>query len=432
MNNFNKHDGNCALSAADLFMDQLVQDDIIGSTTEAINPINSLQGTRVIEFLVKGNDDFIDLHQTELQLKVRIKNTDNSNLAAAAAVATINYPLATLFEHVDVYLNNDLVSNTSNYGYKAYMETLLTYSTNATETWLQASGYYKDKHDKLNVLADDNTGFKARRDLLETSKTVELIGKIHSELFTQDRLLLNHVDLKLVFTRHNDDFCLMSAADGAYKIEIVDAWLNIRRNTLSSHKANQMESLLQKQDARYFVPRVQVKAYTFARGLRNIHVRNSATGRDIPNRIAVGLVSNAAYNGNKAQNPFNFQHFNMTSADILVDSKSVFGKALSSNFANGQYLQPFMSMHSAMGFIYKDDGCSINRDEYPDGFTFVCADLSHTKCDGQYEDPVRSGNLDIEFTFSAALAATTTVIIFMQYNNTISINSSRRAVTNFA
>ncbi|MEE8289663.1 MAG: hypothetical protein V3R25_09650, partial [Nitrosomonadaceae bacterium] len=207
--------------------------------------------------------------------------------------------------------------------------------------------------------------------------------------FNQERLLLNHVDLKVVFTRYADDFCLM-------------------------------------------VARVQVKTYTFAQGLQNINVRNSITGRDIPNRVVVAMVSNTAYIGSKPLNPFNFKHYNMISADITVDSKSVFGKPLTLDIASGQYMQAYWTSMSGLGYNFRDDGCYLTRNEFDNGNFFICADLSSTLCNGQYDDPVQSGNLDIDLKFSAALPETVNVIVYMEFSNTISINSSRRAVKNFA
>ena len=138
MNNFNRHEANCSLSSVGLFEDRLRQEDVIGGSWEKINPINSQDGTRVIEFLVKGNEDFIDMHNCYIQLKIRVQNTDGTDLADDKEIGWINYPIAALFDHVDVYLNNDLVSNTSNYGYKGYLEALLTYSDVAKKSWLQA------------------------------------------------------------------------------------------------------------------------------------------------------------------------------------------------------------------------------------------------------------------------------------------------------
>ena len=113
----------------------------------------------------------------------------------------------------------------------------------------------------------------------------------------------------------------MTAAAEEVKIELIDAWLMIRRNTLSSHKMIEIESTLLKRDVNYFIPPVEVKTFTYPRGLQDIQVRNSITGSDLPNRIVVAMVSNAAYNGSKMLNPFNFKHHNMVSAYITVDSK---------------------------------------------------------------------------------------------------------------
>lgn len=445
MNNFNDHDGNCGISALSLFSGRNVQDQVIQFILEIIHPVNSLTGTQVIEFVVAGNENFIDMHTVELLLKVRIKNIDNSNLTAVATavptaepptpaagqIALINYPIASLFQHVDVFLNNDLVSNTSNYGIKAYLETICNFGHDASKSWLQAGGYYKDTHNQMNTLSDDNKGFKSRRDLLAESRTLELCGKIHSELFNQDSLLLNHVDLRIVFTRHSDTFCLHASANDNVKIELMDAWIKLNRSVVTAQVSNKVESLLQKQDIRYFVDRGVVKSYTFAPGRRDINVRNSVTSRDVPTKIIVFMVSNTAFNGSKAENPFNFQHFNMTSADITIDSQSVYAKPLVGDFATGQYLQFFNTISSGMGYKYADAGCMINRTEYPHGFTFVCADLTATQCNAQYEDPTRSGILDIALKFSQPLAVTVNVIVYMQFNNTISINASRRAVTDF-
>ena len=97
MNNFNRHEANCSLSSAGLFEDRLRQEDVIAGYWEKINPINSSDRTQVMEFLVKGNDDFIDLHNCYIQLKIRVKTTDGTNLAENKEIGCINYPIAALF-----------------------------------------------------------------------------------------------------------------------------------------------------------------------------------------------------------------------------------------------------------------------------------------------------------------------------------------------
>ena len=107
--------------------------------------------------------------------------------------------------------------------------------------------------------------FKDRRAFLKESKSVELFSKIHCDLFNQERMLVNGVDLKLVMTRSTDQFCLMTTDADDYKIEIEEAFLMVRRNKLADHKFIEMQSNIAKQDAKYFVPHVEIKnVYVFS------------------------------------------------------------------------------------------------------------------------------------------------------------------------
>ena len=109
MNNFNRHEENFSLASVRLFEDRLRQEDLVAGYWEQINLINSLDGTQVMEFLVKGNDNFIYLHNCYIQLKIRVTNTDGTNLVDDKEIGCINYPVTALFEHVEVYLNNFIV-----------------------------------------------------------------------------------------------------------------------------------------------------------------------------------------------------------------------------------------------------------------------------------------------------------------------------------
>ena len=49
--------------------------------------------------------------------------------------------------------------------------------------------------------------------------------------------------------------------------------------------------MLQKHDAKYCIPRIDVKSFTYAQGPQNVSIRNSVSGWDIPIRIVIGIVS---------------------------------------------------------------------------------------------------------------------------------------------
>ena len=102
------------------------------------------------------------------------------------------------------------------------------------------------------------------------------------------------------------------------------------------------------------------------------------------------------------------------------------------NMTNGQHMQPYWSTMSALGYQFRDDGCYISRNEFNNGYFIICADLSPTLCNGQYDDPMQSGNLEISLKFAAATPETINVIVYLEFNNTISINSARKAVKDYA
>ena len=144
--------------------------------------------------------------------------------------------------------------------------------------------------------------------------------------------------MKLVFTRNTDAFCLLAANDANVKIEIEEVSLYVRRAKLADHKFTEINNTINKHDAKYFIPRVRVKAFTCAAGQRNVEIRNQLSAPDLPTRIVVGMVSNNAYSGQNALNPFKFHHYNISSVNITVDSKCVFAKPLSLNSTAGNFL----------------------------------------------------------------------------------------------
>ena len=67
-----------------------------------------------------------------------------------------------------------------------------------------------------------NLGWRYRAALTNASNVVELL---HSDIFFQEKLMLNGVDIKIRMTRSKDEFCLMRHDALAYKVNILSASL---------------------------------------------------------------------------------------------------------------------------------------------------------------------------------------------------------------
>ena len=82
-----------------------------------------------------------------------------------------------------------MTSSNNTYAYRAYIETLLSYGTTAKQSQLTSQFYYKDEisameeNNPYNAAAGANKGFVARSAHTIRSRTFDIIGGIHSDLF---------------------------------------------------------------------------------------------------------------------------------------------------------------------------------------------------------------------------------------------------------
>ena len=129
-----------------------------------------------IEFLIPGSgDDYLDLANTMLHVQVKVTRANGDDLDLADPVGSVNNWLHSLFSQVDVYLNGTLVTpSTNTYAYRAYIETLLSYGTDAKDTQLTGQLWHKDTATSMDAVeivdgAASNAGFVAREHRTESS-----------------------------------------------------------------------------------------------------------------------------------------------------------------------------------------------------------------------------------------------------------------------
>ena len=60
-----------------------------------------------------------------------------------------------------------------------------------------------------------NLGYTKRKGLAAESKKIDILGKIHFDLLSQNRYLFKGVEVRLRLIRSNDFFCLHGTADQA-------------------------------------------------------------------------------------------------------------------------------------------------------------------------------------------------------------------------
>ena len=124
-----------------------------------------------------------------------------------------------------------LTPSTNTYAYRAYIETLLSYGTEATVTQLTSQLWHKDMATRMDAVemtdgAAANARFVARRANIVRSRVVDRMDRLHVDLFLQDTFLINGVDIKIRLVRRKSAFALMAGGvNPNYKINIINATL---------------------------------------------------------------------------------------------------------------------------------------------------------------------------------------------------------------
>ncbi|GBM31278.1 hypothetical protein AVEN_91280-1 [Araneus ventricosus] len=217
-----------------------------------------------LNFIFSG-DEYLDLIQTLLYVQAKILKADGSSIlkeiktgdndSPETQIGPVNLFLHSLFSQVDVSLNDRLVSNSSNtYPYRSFIETLLNHCFDNKTSQLTSEMFYKDS---------DN-GLEKRSKFFKSSATVDMIGGLHSDLFYQERLLLNLVDLKIKLIRSKPEFCLQG--EEGHKVVLEKISLFVRKVRVSPGVILGHVNALEKETTKYPINGVLCKVYSVPQG----------------------------------------------------------------------------------------------------------------------------------------------------------------------
>ncbi|XP_035231361.1 uncharacterized protein F54H12.2-like [Stegodyphus dumicola] len=297
------------------------------------HPLSNASDGGPIEFHVSGTrEDYLDLSQTQLFLKVKVVISDGSLLKDG--------------EKVDVTLNERLISSSNNtYPYRAILEKLLNHNYDEKTSQLSAELFFKDTAGKMNVFdpsdPNPNEGFTKRADFIKKSETVDMIGRLHVDLFHQERLMLNLVDLKLKLIRSKLEFCLMG--ENSYKILIQHASLFVRKVRVNPAVTLAHAKSLEKTSAKYPINRVLCKIYSIPQGNMSF-VQDNVFAGQMPKRLVLAFVDNEALNGTYKKSRFEFKHYHINFISVYMDGQPVPYQPLEPNFENNAFIRAYQSL----------------------------------------------------------------------------------------
>ncbi|XP_070157987.1 uncharacterized protein F54H12.2-like [Polyergus mexicanus] len=222
-----------------------------------------------------------------------------------------------------------------------------------------------------------NSALVRRARYIHGGRTLDLVGHLHCDVFNQDKILINGVEVHLRLVRSKDSFCLMDSNGSSSKIHILDASLLVRRVKISAGLLLAHARMLSKVTAKYPLTRVEVKTFTIHSGVMGESLDNVILDQ-LPKRIIVGFVNNKAFNGDRKLNPFNFNNYGINFFSLYVDGMQIPSTPLQPVFSPEKplYIKAYQTLFTGTGIHLLNEENSISKDDYSKGYTLFAFDLT--------------------------------------------------------
>ena len=171
--------------------------------------------------------------------------------------------------------------------------------------------------------------------------------------------------------------------------------------------------------------RTTPEVFTVPRGQQSEYIDNAFLG-EIPKRIAICMMDNDSYNRKYKNNPFNFQHYNLTQIGISVNGEEIPFKPMKFSFVTA-----YNNSSSATGKLHGNSGSIIKRENYSEGYTIIVADLTPFEI-GDNFDMKAEGTLSIDLVFKSPLAATMNELVYAEYDNVIETDNNCNVIKDWS
>ncbi len=386
-------------------------------------PKNPIDSTGPILFEVPPVPHFINVASNTLQLKLRILKANGTNLAAVDKVSPINYILNTLWQQIRLFVSSKLLWDSGNlFAYKAIFESNLGFSKAEKETYLSSALYYNDTGNDLSQ------GGKDVATLFDLSAEVVVIGSLHIDVLSQNRLWPPRVGFSIELFRNSNAFLLRTPAGSQdeFKLEILEAKMQFTMvETLPSLNIAFERTLAKVAGCKYPIRRSEIKILHLEQGRYDLVMSQLHSGV-LPRRVIVAFVSSEAFHGSFRYNPFNMFHFNLSYIELVAGGRHYPPTPLEMNFEKKEFIHVY---HLLNRTVKNDSGipCGITRDDFINGNMFVCFDLTpDNSASDQHFNVVNAGVLELMAKFKSPLTAALKVLCYLEFDSILTLNSQRQ------
>lgn len=397
-----------------------------------ILPLSTVTQDGPYLFRMFSDNLWTDLSRLYLYLDVSIqKQTDKGWVKIDATDDKLTGPIQALgqtFIHqlkVSV-ANSEVYDSSTVYAYKAYMTAELSHSSNAKANFMAAGGYQPTTaHDSTT-----DAGFVARCAQFAGGRRVQLLSRLDFDLGNQELFLLNQIDVCFTIYRAKNEFLLQALGAGPhdYRLYVHDIKLYAKMIDVQPSLNLSIFKALEKQPATYAVRRTEVRTCFISVGRTEIN--HNVFSSTIPRRLTIGLVANAAFNGDLALSPFNFKPYGVREISVQAGGLIYPVVPYRLNFTDDHYVRAYVDMYEALGCANADHSCDISMQQFKAGWCFFIIPLTSTLDDSCGFELLRSGTTSVRIEFADPVPAGGIEMICLgEFDQMLMIDYNRHVVS---
>lgn len=184
--------------------------------------------------------------------------------------------------------------------FRSYIENCLNFEIESANQHLDGVVWKMDTAKQFDSFAGNAAGL-SRGMLFQQNESVDLIGRLHVDMFNTLRYLVNNIDFALTLELNNPNFYLMKKTDAnKSSLLIEDATLYIEHIAIAPQILLQHNKILETTNAVYPYKRCEVRNFTIAENSNSFAIDNIVNGV-LPELCIISMVENSVYQGQNAK-----------------------------------------------------------------------------------------------------------------------------------
>lgn len=430
----------------DIFAPPPTQTAILTDRITYHRPITSLtnDATPIIIFeITSAENEYIQLRETELYIKLKISATSNNVKFTAAQWKNTWFSdnlLNCLFSSVVLSINEKEVNNASTpHQHRSYIDCLLNKSISTKQASLSPCGWY------LKTTVNEGVSNHIHQYEKYTAATAdgwtyELIGKLQLDLCQQERAIIGGTKLRFKLTTAPTNTFVHVSSETApdplnIKISIEEAILHVHRSIVSPSLLAAHRQALLTHPALYPINRVEVRHATIPAGISSTTIDNFVTGQ-LPRRAFIVFMTNTAFAGTFRENNQSYPHNDVSAISCLKNNVEYPPGGYKMDYDKGLNVQAYHGLLKALNQNETGQNIEWNRFRAIEafkniyGFNFA-PDLSEGATMQDHVNLIEHGYLSIKVEFSKATAAVLSMLVYLEYDNIIEIDKDGKVTANY-